>query len=669
VKKYQLSLRLEQYQVAGSEMSGLSGAVSTALTGLEAFVDGISTVSQNVANQTTAGYAQENLNLSTIDDAATDTVGNGVQGQVARVADGFSAGILRTANSASTAASTTSSALTSISNSLTNNGDVQIATNQFFLDVGTLAANPTSDAQQQTVNSDAQSVTDAFQSAAGSITAAKTGATTSLSDEVSTVNNLLGQLQDVNQGLVTSPNNVSLLDQQEATLASLSNLLSVNVVPTGSNGEVLLASGGTVLLNQAGVQALNLTGGTGSVAPTISVGISGVTLSLAANDGAIGGNLQTWHSGAAALQSLNSLAGIFSSQVNTAQAQGLTTTGAQGGAIFSVPSPTVVASSTNTGSASLSAQITDAGTLPTDGGPFLLSYSSTSGWSAEDQATGSSYGVTAGSSLSFAGLSVSLSGAPQNGDSFTVDPAPGAATSIAVTTALGSSIAAADPYAATPGALQPDGSVSNTNAGSVEGGTTSVTATVPLGATVIPANYYGQSLQVVFTSTSSYDVTTAANPTAVIASGSLSGTTGASTIAVAYPTTGNASGTYWELPISGAPATGDKLTLTAGGSGSGTNATRIQALWTTAGSTAAGTLQEAVVGLGTSLGANAQQAQDLATGTAAQVTTATSNLQTLAGVSLNQQAVLLTQYQQAFQAAAQVITTADAMFQSLLQAV
>jgi flagellar hook-associated protein 1 FlgK len=651
-------------------MSGLIGAVNTALTGLEAFVTGIGAVSQNVSNQTTPGYAGENLNLTTVDDTAPGTAGDGVQSQISRVADGFAAGVLRTANSANTAASTTASSLTNISDALTNNGDIQSAINQFFLDTGTLAANPTSNAQQQTVISDAKSVTDAFQSAASAVTDTQTGATTALGDQVTSANNLLGQLAAINKGLINSPNNPSLIDQQEAALSSLSGLLAVNVVPTGANGQVLLASGGTVLLDQAGAQTLGLTGGTGLVAPTISAGNSGVTLALAANDGAIGGNLQTWSSGSVALHGLNALASIFSSQVNTAQAQGLTTTGAQGSDLFSVPSPTVTTGSANTGTAALSADISDAGALPTDGGPFILSYSSATGWSAEDTATQTNYTVSSGSGiLSFAGIDATLSGTPQNGDEFTIDPAPGAAAAIAVTTSLGSNIAAADPYVATPGALQSNGSIIDSNAGSIAAGTTSVTTTPETGATLIPSSDYGQSLQVTFTSTTDYDVTTTADPTTVIASGSLSAATGGSTIAIAYPTTGSAAGTYWELPISGAPASGDTVTLTAGGSGSGTNATRIQALWTTAGSTTAGTLQEAVVGLGTSLGANAQQAQDLATGTSSQVTTATNNLQTLAGVSLNQQAVLLTQYQQAFQAAAKVITTASEMFQSLLQAV
>ena len=47
------------------------------------------------------------------------------------------------------------------------------------------------------------------------------------------------------------------------------------------------------------------------------------------------------------------------------------------------------------------------------------------------------------------------------------------------------------------------------------------------------------------------------------------------------------------------------------------------------------------------------------------MTSATTNLQTVAGVSSDQQAVLLTNYQQAYQAVAQTISTAHTMFESL----
>jgi flagellar hook-associated protein 1 FlgK len=214
--------------------------------------------------------------------------------------------------------------------------------------------------------------------------------------------------------------------------------------------------------------------------------------------------------------------------------------------------------------------------------------------------------------------------------------------------------------------LQSDGSVSNGNAGIIQTGTDSVAAIPVSGATVIPSSFFGQALQVTFTSASSYNVTTSAAPTVTIASGNL--TNGNGTIAVGYPA-GAAGGQYWQLPISGTPATGDALTLTPGGSSSGSNAARVAALWTTSATTTDGSLQQSFVGFTTTLGANAQQAQQVATNASTQVTTATNNLQIIGGVSPDQQAVILTSYQQAYQAAAQVISTAHAMFESLLQAV
>ena len=66
--------------------------------------------------------------------------------------------------------------------------------NQFFEDVSTLAANPTSAAQGQTVLADAQAVVGTFQSAAGTIEGAISGASQTLTQSVASANNLLGQL-------------------------------------------------------------------------------------------------------------------------------------------------------------------------------------------------------------------------------------------------------------------------------------------------------------------------------------------------------------------------------------------------------------------------------------------------------------------------------------------
>lgn len=74
-------------------MSGLTGAIETALTGLEAFQSGISTISQNLANELTPGYAVESTDITTVDDGVPGSAGDGVQSQIVRAADGFAAGV------------------------------------------------------------------------------------------------------------------------------------------------------------------------------------------------------------------------------------------------------------------------------------------------------------------------------------------------------------------------------------------------------------------------------------------------------------------------------------------------------------------------------------------------------------------------------------------------
>jgi flagellar hook-associated protein 1 FlgK len=639
-------------------MSGLTGAIDTALSGLQLYEAGIATVSNNLANATTTGYAVESVSAQTAV-GSPGQPGIGVEApQITQAATGFAATQLRNANTASSAASAQSAALTSLSGALTNNGDIQTALNQFFEDISTLAANPTSAAQRQTVLSDAQTVSNSFQSAAGTIQSTTAGAQTALTSGVSTANGLLQQLAALNKSLVQAPNDPALLDQQQAALTSLSQMLPVNTLPQ-SNGSVIVASGGTVLLDQSGVQSLAVT-----AQNTVTAGTNAVPVTLTSADGSIGGAVGTITAGGAALQSLDALAASVAAQVNTAQAEGLDANGNQGTALLSVPSPSVTAASGNTGSASVTASLTNTAAMPANGGPFTLAYSG-GAWSATDIASGTSYAVS-GTPPGFAGLTLGITGTPANGDRFTVNPAPGAALGLTVATTLTSAVAAADPYVGTPGTLQANGSFSDTNAGTINTGTDSVTSTPAANAAVVPASYYGQNLQVTFSSATAYTVSTVSNPGTAIASGTLGSTGG--NIAVAYPA-GAASGQYWQLPISGAPVAGDVLTLTPGGTTSGSNAQRMGALWTASGTTTSGSLEQAVVGLSTGLGANAQAAQNLAAATSAQVTTATSNLSTIAGVNTDHQAVILVNYQQAYQAAAQAISAAHTMFDSLLSAI
>lgn len=653
-------------------MSGVSNAMSNALSGLEAFETGVSVISNNLANADTAGYSAESVNIQTAY-SSPGQVGQGVVNpvQIVRAASGFAASQLRSANTANAAASAQSTSLTAISSALTNNGNIQTSIGQLFADIGSLAANPSSTALRQTVLSDAQAVTSSFGAASSNISTVVSSAQESLSTGVTAANGLLAQLQSINKSLEQTPNSPSLLDQQEAALNSLSQYLPVSTIPQ-SNGSVILTSGGTMLLDQSGPQSLAVSTNSNNQ-PVVTAGVGKALVTLLESDGSLGAAVGTIAAGSQAQQSLNTVAATFATQVNQSQAQGLNAGGTQGTNLFSVPAPTVVPNSGNTGTATMTASINNTSDLPSDGGPLTLTYngknsSNVDTWTVVDQASGQTSQVT-GIPPALAGFALSMSGTVQNGDSFVLNPAPNAAASIAVAATSTNAIAAADPYVATPGVLQ-NGSISNTNGGTITVGTDSVVNSLPQGATAVPESDFGKPLQVTFnttTSPTSYTITSSQDSSLNI-TGQLNAS-GNGSIYVAYPSNSAAAGQYWQLPISGTPSNGDALTLQSGGASSGSNAQRMAALWTSSNTTSAGTLQQGVVGLATGLGANAAAAQQLATATSTQVTTATSNLATIAGVDPDKQAVLLSNYQQAYQAAAQVISTVHSMFESLVSAV
>ena len=197
-----------------------------------------------------------------------------------------------------------------------------------------------------------------------------------------------------------------------------------------------------MLLDQAGAHTLTAVPGNTetNTPPSVTVGTQNAPVTLTEADGAIGSSLTAWEAGATAMQGLNTLASVFSSTINTSQAEGLTSSGLQGSALFSVPPPSVTASTSNTGGAAMTAAITNAAQLPTDGGPFVLTYSSaTASWNAVDQTTGTSYqSQTSGTPpvTTIAGMTLNVTGTPANGDQFTINPAPDAATGL---TLLGTS--------------------------------------------------------------------------------------------------------------------------------------------------------------------------------------------------------------------------------------
>ena len=140
----------------------------------------------------------------------------------------------------------------------------------------------------------------------------------------------------------------------------------------------------------------------------------------------------------------------------------------------------------------------------------------------------------------------------------------------------------------------------------------------------------------------------------------------------AYTSGGNITDNGWQTQISGTPAAGDTFTVqsNAGGTGDNTNALAF-VNQQSQGYLSNGTesVSGAVSALISGAGAQAQQVNTAQTAQTAVNTQAQTNVQSVTGVNLDEEAANLMQWQQSYQAAAQALSVANGLFSNLLDAV
>jgi flagellar hook-associated protein 1 FlgK len=135
---------------------------------------------------------------------------------------------------------------------------------------------------------------------------------------------------------------------------------------------------------------------------------------------------------------------------------------------------------------------------------------------------------------------------------------------------------------------------------------------------------------------------------------------------------GDISANGWEVQITGTPAAGDTFNvgLNTNGSGDNRNALLAAAQQTT-GVLNAGTTSTtgAVSGLITGIGSQASQINTAQAAQTAVNTAATSNVASISGVNLDEEAANLLKWQQAYQASAQALTIGNSLFTTLIDSV
>ncbi|MGC9236926.1 MAG: flagellar hook-associated protein FlgK [Thiomonas sp.] len=668
-------------------MSGISGLVSNALTGLQAAQSALQVTGNNIANVNTPGYSREAAVQSTLTPSlyGGQYLGNGTQ--IDAVTRSYSAylqsQVWSTAATAS-GANTFNTQLQPVVNLLAGtNAGLSTAINQFFASgVAQVAANPSDMPSRQNLISQAQGLAQTFQSAAQQLQAASTGVNQQIGQSITSINSLTQQIAQLNvqinalSGTGSTPN--SLLDQRDQLITQLSSQVGVSVLPQDGNQVNVFTGNGQVLV--AGAQSFDLQAVPNAYDPAqteVAYAANGAVISQGLQGGTLGGLLQFRSQVLQPAQNaLGRIADGLASAMNSQQAQGLDLNGQFGAAMFQAGPVQVLASSANTGSAVISGSVVNASALTT--ADYRLGFDG-SNWTATNLSTGQAATLTSATSgstttLSFDGVQVSVSGA-QAGNSFEVLPTRYGALNFQSLLSDPTKIAAAAPYVSSAGQMQ-SGNLINTNLGNLTLSAGQYSATSGAGSLVVAganlgANSPPVNLQVTLTSGGTsgavgFQVTSGSG--GVLATGSV--TLGGSGQVLSIPYN-NPPGGYWNVTLAGSVAvSGDAFTLSPASGGNGGNAQAMAALQTAktlaSGSTSLEGAYAQLVSQVASQGSQAQSALNAATAVAAQ---AVSSQQSVSGVNLDEEATRLIQYQQAYQAAAKAIQVGNSLFTSLLQAV
>jgi flagellar hook-associated protein 1 FlgK len=621
----------------------------TGVSGLLAFQRALDTTSHNIANVSTDGYSRQRTLIGT---RPAQGYGNGWIGQGAnvqttqRVYDQFVAMQTRTTASSLQHLDIYASNAERLSNMFGDSSTGLSASLQNFVNAFQSVANsPASTPSRQVLLSEANTLQQRLKSFDSRLEDIGNEINTRLKGEVGEVNTLAEGIARLNNEIMSAtartggqpPND--LLDQRDRLLDQLSEKVSVNVVTQdGGTVKVFVGSGQPLVLGGNVNKLTTVQDPYDSSRLTIALQTPGSSVDISRNiSGGVLGGLMDFRTEQLdpAKNALGRIAVALSDVVNSQHHEGIDLSGQLGGDLFAVGGAEGLASSLNSGSGSVSVTRTDVGALT--GRDYVLEMTG-GGWELRDSLTGASVPMTgtgtAGDPFVVDGLAIEVGGTADTGDSFLIRPTSGAIADMRVLISDPSKIAAAAP-------IRSAADTGNSGSGAISAGEVLDSTNAQLRAPVT----------IEFTSATTYSINGAGSFT--------------------YTDGGNIDVNGWRVQITGNPAAGDTFTVSDNTSGSGDNrnalalADALKSPVLNNGTTSLGSAVGEFVG---GIGVATRQAQ---VNRDAQNTVYEESLaakDAVSGVNLDEEAANLLKYQQAYQAAAQLIRVADTMFQTLLAA-
>lgn len=634
----------------------------------------LSTISNNIANASTPGYSRQQTLLATAGSQGTGQgfIGRGVDVQtVTRAHNEFLSAEAQRSSSAAAADAARSDQLARLENVFpTGENGVGFASNALLNSFVDVANTPQDGSARQVVIARAEELANRFNHASDQLEELQTGVSQDVQTAVTAVNSLARQMASVNKqieqvsGSGHTPND--LYDKRDQLITEIGKYIQVTPVPA-DNGQVSLFVGGgqqlvlgsrptelQVVSDPYDVKKVQI-----AVATESSSGVPVTVPSDSLAGGTIAGLLRFQnHDLGDARNLLGQMAVAVAGAVNKQQSLGidLKVPAGSGAAMFSIGAPEALPASSNarTGNAYTSrvdVAVYDPSQLqasdyslksdPDNAGQYLLTRMS----------DGLTRSIASGAQVD--GMTITLPApAPGGGDKFLIRPVANGAGTLKKVLNDPAGIAAASPVQATLAAT-------NT-------GTGSVAAVRAVDSTLNP----NLRATVTFSSdTGSYDWTLTDTTTNTVAG------TGSATWTPGEPISLNG----FELDLDGVPKSGDVFTVsrTQGAAANNGNALAMVSLRDRAlvgrvpdgsGLTGGETLTNAYSTALADVGVRVQNARSTAATSASVASQAEQAKTSESGVNLDEEAARLIQFQQSYQAAAKVLSVAQAIFDSLLQA-
>lgn len=640
----------------------MADLLATGVSALLAYQSSLSTVGHNIANVNTPGYSRQRVDLSPQPAQFTGAgyIGTGVQATgVARVYDQFLNNQVVTNTSGQSQLQQFYQLASQVDNLLgSSSSGVSPAMQKFFNSVQDVANDPTSTATRQVMLSSGQSLVQTFHTLSDQLTSLDSGINQNLTTAASDITSLAQGIAQLNQQIVNAqaagqgvtPND--LLDQRDALVAKLAKKVAVTTT-TESNGalDVFIGSGQSLVV---GLKAATLATANNTLDPsrkdlTLTFGTQSVVVTNQITGGEVGGMLQFRKEVLdPAFNGLGRLAIGLAGSFNKQHNLGVDQNGQLGGNFFNLPPPQVLPNPGNSGSISVGydkvVNLTASDySLNYNGASYVLTRLS------DGKIVPMSGSGTAANPFVADGLSIVVGPGAAAGDQYLIRPTRQGAAGIDVAITDPSKIAAAAPVLIN-GATDATGTPTNAGTGSFTNITATTRSALPLSGNV----------------TFTYDSAAKVFNYSGGASGSF-----AYDPAVDNGKTFSAAGI--NFTVTGTPANGDQFVMsnnTTAGSGDNRNALLLgglqgQPLLASGTATYSDTYGQLVA----DVGSQTQQANVAQQAQAALLQQSQQARDAVSGVNLDEEAAKMVQFQQAYQAAARIISVSDTVFQTLLSAV